>query len=133
VLDLHHVHIFASDVSTTVEWWQSNLGAVVSYDGEFGGSRNIFMKVGRGRINVYDQQPRGVSSGAYHHVGIRVEGLAELRDRMAVNGVEFRSDIREFGNWRYLMCTAPDGVLLELFEVDIDEMPSELAEFFNLG
>jgi len=133
VLDLHHVHIFASDVSTTVEWWQNNLGAVVSYDGEFGGSRNIFMKVGRGRINVYDQQPRGVSSGAYHHVGIRVEGLAELRDRMAVNGVEFRSDIREFGNWRYLMCTAPDGVLLELFEVDIDEMPSELAEFFNLG
>ncbi|HJL98185.1 MAG: VOC family protein [Acidimicrobiales bacterium] len=133
MLDLHHVHIFASDVSTTVEWWQSNLGAVVSYDGEFGGSRNIFMKVGRGRINVYDQQPRGVSSGAYHHVGIRVEGLAELRDRMAVNGVEFRSDIREFGNWRYLMCTAPDGVLLELFEVDIDEMPSELAEFFNLG
>jgi len=133
MIDLHHVHIFASDVSTTVEWWQSNLGAVVSYDGEFGGSRNIFMKVGRGRINVYDQQPRGVSSGAYHHVGIRVEGLAELRDRMAVNGVEFRSDIREFGNWRYLMCTAPDGVLLELFEVDIDEMPSELAEFFNLG
>lgn len=133
MLDLHHVHIFASDVSTTVEWWQSNLGAVVSYDGEFGGSRNIFMKVGRGRINVYDQQPRGVSSGAYHHVGIRVEGLAELRDRMAVNGVEFRSDIREFGNWRYLMCAAPDGVLLELFEVDIDEMPSELAEFFNLG
>jgi catechol 2,3-dioxygenase-like lactoylglutathione lyase family enzyme len=133
VLDLHHVHIFASDVSTTVEWWQNNLGAVVSYDGEFGGSRNIFMKVGRGRINVYDQQPRGVSSGAYHHVGIRVEGLAELRDRMAVNGVEFRSDIREFGNWRYLMCAAPDGVLLELFEVDIDEMPSELAEFFNLG
>ena len=133
MLDLHHVHIFASDVSTTVEWWQSNLGAVVSYDGEFGGSRNIFMKVGRGRINVYDQQPRGASNGAYHHVGIRVEGLAELKDRMAANGVEFRSGIREFGNWRYLMCSAPDDVLLELFEVDIDEMPSELAEFFNLG
>jgi len=133
VLDLHHVHIFASDVSTTVEWWKSNLGAIVSYDGEFGGSRNIFMKVGRGRINVYDQQPRGASNGAYHHVGIRVEGLAELKDRMAANGVEFRSGIREFGNWRYLMCSAPDDVLLELFEVDIDEMPSELAEFFNLG
>ncbi|MEC7827968.1 MAG: VOC family protein [Actinomycetota bacterium] len=133
MLDLHHVHIFASDVSTTVEWWKSNLGAIVSYDGEFGGSRNIFMKVGRGRINVYDQQPRGASNGAYHHVGIRVEGLAELKDRMAANGVEFRSGIREFGNWRYLMCSAPDDVLLELFEVDIDEMPSELAEFFNLG
>ncbi len=133
MIDVHHVHIFASDVSATVEWWQSNLGAIVSYDGEFGGARNIFMKVGRGRINVYDQQPRSVSSGAYHHVGIRVEGLDELRDRMAVNGVEFRSGIREFGNWRYLMCSAPDDVLLELFEVDIDEMPSELADFFNLG
>ena len=133
MLDLHHVHIFASNASVTVEWWQRNLGAVVSYDGEFGGARNIFMKVGLGRINIYDQQPRGTSSGAYHHVGIRVEGLADLRDRMTANGVDFRSDIREFGNWRYLMCSAPDNVLLELFEVDIDDMSPELADFFNLG
>ena len=77
MLDLHHVHIFASDASATIEWWQKNLGAVVSYDGDFGGSRNIFMKVGQGRINVYDQQPRGTSNGAYHNVGIRVEGLSD--------------------------------------------------------
>lgn len=133
MLDLHHVHIFASDASATVEWWRRNLQAVVSFDGEFGGARNIFMKVGQGRINIYDQQPRGNSNGAYHHVGIRVEGLAGLRDQMTANGVEFRSDIHEFGNWRYLMCSAPDNVLLELFEVDIDDMSPELADFFNLG
>ena len=133
MLDLHHVHIFASDASATVEWWRRNLQAVVSFDGEFGGARNIFMKVGKGRINIYDQQPRGKSNGAYHHVGIRVEGLAGLRDQMTANGVEFRSDIREFGNWRYLMCSAPDDVLLELFEVDIDDVSPELADFFNLG
>tara|TARA_B100001250_G_scaffold65935_2_gene52378 strand:+ start:662 stop:1063 length:402 start_codon:yes stop_codon:yes gene_type:complete len=133
VLDLHHVHIFASDASATVEWWRRNLQAVVSFDGEFGGARNIFMKVGKGRINIYDQQPRGKSNGAYHHVGIRVEGLAGLRDQMTANGVEFRSDIHEFGNWRYLMCSAPDNVLLELFEVDIDDVSPELADFFNLG
>ena len=133
MLDLHHVHIFASDVSATVEWWRRNLQAVVSFDGEFGGARNIFMKVGKGRINIYDQQPRGKSNGAYHHVGIRVEGLADLRDQMTANGVEFRSDIHEFGNWRYLMCSAPDNVLLELFEVDIDDVSPELADFFNLG
>ena len=91
------------------------------------------MKVGKGRINIYDQQPRGKSNGAYHHVGIRVEGLADLRDQMTANGVEFRSDIHEFGNWRYLMCSAPDNVLLELFEVDIDDVSPELADFFNLG
>ena len=133
MLDLHHVHIFASDASATVEWWRRNLQAVVSFDGEFGGARNIFMKVGQGRINIYDQQPRGNSNGAYHHVGIRVEGLAGLRDQMTANGVEFRSDIHEFGNWRYLMCSAPDNVLLELFEVDIDDVSPELADFFNLG
>jgi hypothetical protein len=52
---------------------------------------------------------------------------------MASNGVEFRSDIREFGNWRYLMCAAPDQVRLELFEIDIGDMPANLVEFFNLG
>ena len=133
MLDLHHVHSFASNASVPLEWWHRNRGAVVSDVGEFGGARNIFMKVGQGRINIYDQQPRGTSSGAYHHVGIRVEGLADLRDRMTANGVDFRSDIREFGNWRYLMCSAPDNVLLELFEVDIDDMSPELADFFNLG
>ena len=46
MLDLHHVHIFASDVSTTLHWWQENLDAVVSYDGDFGGARNVFMMVG---------------------------------------------------------------------------------------
>jgi hypothetical protein len=52
---------------------------------------------------------------------------------MIANGVEFRSEIREFGSWRYLMCSAPDDVLLELFEVDIDDVSPELADFFNLG
>ena len=72
MLDLHHVHIFASDVSTTLHWWQENLDAIVSYDGDFGGARNVFMKVGKGRINVYDQPPRGDTNGAFHHVGIRL-------------------------------------------------------------
>ena len=133
MLDLHHVHIFASDVARTVSWWKKNLGAEVSYDGDFGGARNIFMKVGRGRLIIYDQQPRGETSWAYHHVGIRVEGLSDLREKMIGNGVEFRSEIREFGSWRYLMCSAPDDVLLELFEVDIDDVSPELADFFNLG
>ena len=133
MLDLHHVHIFASDVSTTLHWWQENLDAVVSYDGDFGGARNVFMKVGKGRINVYDQPPRGDTNGAFHHVGIRVEGLDKLREKMMANGVEVRSEIREFGSWRYLMCSAPDNVLLELFEADTSQMSEDLADFFDLG
>jgi hypothetical protein len=46
-------------------------------------------------------------------------------------GVMFRSGMREFGTWRYIMCPAPDDVLLELFEVDIASMPSVLARYFG--
>ena len=47
-------------------------------------------------------------------------------------GVPFRSGIREFGSWRYIMCEAPDGVLLELFQIDTDAMPPALARYFVL-
>ena len=63
----------------------------------------------------------------------RVEGLDKLREKMMANGVEFRSEIREFGSWRYLMCSAPDNVLLELFEADTSQMSEDLADFFDLG
>jgi hypothetical protein len=46
-------------------------------------------------------------------------------------GVALRSGIREFGNWRYIMCPAPDEVLLELFQIDTESMPPELARYFG--
>ena len=91
----------------------------------------MFMHVGRGRLNIYDQPPRGASGGTYHHIGIQTDDLASLRDRLVSKGILFRSDIREFGTWRYLMCPAPDNVLLELFQIDIEEMPPALARFFT--
>jgi len=129
--DLHHVHIFASDIDATVHWYCEMLGATVAFDGDFGGARNVFMHVGRGRLNIYDQPPRGTSGGPYHHIGIQTDDLASLRDRLVSKGILFRSDIREFGTWRYLMCPAPDNVLLELFQIDIEEMPPALARFFT--
>ena len=66
-----------------------------------------------------------------HHVGIRTTNLADLHRRLLTMGTSFRSGIREFGTWRYLMCPAPDDVLLELFEIDVDSMPPELARYFN--
>jgi len=129
--DLHHVHIFASDIDATVQWYCEMLGATVAFDGDFGGARNVFMHVGRGRLNIYDQPPRGASGGTYHHIGIQTDDLASLRNRLVSKGILFRSDIREFGTWRYLMCPAPDNVLLELFQIDIEEMPPALARFFT--
>lgn len=122
---LHHVHLFASDIDATVAWWRDMLGAEVAFDGEFGGARNAFLRVGRGRLHLYDQPPREGGGGAVHHVGIRVDDLVGLVARMREKGLVFRNEVREFGWWRYLMCAAPDGVLLELFEVDAAQAPDE--------
>lgn len=127
---LHHVHIFASDIDATVAWYRDMLGGEVFHDGDFGGARNVFMKIGRGRLNIYDQPPRGDGRNAVHHIGIRTDDLTALHARLEANGVAFRSGIREFGSWRYIMCPAPDNVLLELFEADRAQMPDRLAAFF---
>ena len=127
---LHHVHVFASDVEATVAWWREKLGAEVAFDGDFGGARNVFLQVGAGRLHLYDQPPRGARGGAWHHVGIRTDDLPALHRRLAAQGVPFRSGVREFGAWRYVMCAAPDDVLLELFQIDTEKMPPALARYF---
>ena len=81
-------------------------------------------------VDVHDASSDG-GGGAYHHIGIQTDDLAALYARLKANDVKFRSDIREFGNWRYVMCPAPDDVLLELFQIDVDAMPTELAQFFT--
>lgn len=129
--DLHHVHLFATDLDAAIAWWRGMLQGEVAFDGEFGGARNVFMRVGKGRLHLYEQKPRGVPGGAVHHVGIQCRDLPALVAHMKAQGAGFRSDIREFGNWRYIMCAAPDNVLLELFEIDTDHMPEPLAAYFS--
>ena len=132
--DLHHVHLFASDIEATIAWWRDVMGGEVAFDGEFGGARNVFMRVGKGRLHLYDQKPRGAPdtapAGAVHHVGIQCRDLPARVAAMTAQGVAFRSGIREFGSWRYIMCAAPDNVLLELFEADTGKMPPDLAAYF---
>ena len=130
-VSLHHAHIFASDIAATVAWWCEMLGGEVVFDGEFGGARNVFMRVGEGRLNIYDQAPRNLDhgQGAVHHLGICCDDLRGLVPTLKAKGVAFRSDIREFGNWRYIMCAAPDNVLLELFQADAELTPPELAAY----
>jgi catechol 2,3-dioxygenase-like lactoylglutathione lyase family enzyme len=130
-LHFHHVHLFSRDCDVTVEWWKKALGAEVAFDGVMGGSRNVFMRIGSGRLHIYDQSPKGGVAGAVHHLGIRVSSLAQLHTHLLALGLVFRSEIREFGSWRYIMCPAPDDVLLELFEVDSKNIEPELSAYFR--
>ncbi len=129
--DLHHVHLLTEDIDQTVAWWCDMLGGKVIFDGDFGGARNVFMRIGSGRLHLYEQKPRDQGKGAVHHVGIRTDDLAALERRLQAAGVEFRGGIHDFGAWKYIMCPAPDNVLLELFEVDTGRLGGDAARYFN--
>lgn len=62
---LHHAHLFAADLDTTLSWWKTNLAGQVRHDVVFAGARNVFMNVGDGRLHFYDQAPPGPRSAAY--------------------------------------------------------------------
>ena len=128
--ELHHAHIFASDIDATLAWWTAMLGAEIAFDGRMAGARNVFLRLGRGRLHVYDQPPRALGHGAIHHLGVRTDDLRGLVAHMRAHGVAFRSEIREFGHWRYVMVAAPDDVLLELFEID-ETIEAPLAAYFG--
>ena len=128
---LHHVHVFATDIDASIVWYQDMLGGEVAFDGDFGGTRNVFMRIGSGRLHLYDQPPKGEATGPIHHLGVRTDDLAKLVVELETKGLQLRSPIRDFGSWKYIMCAAPDNVLLELFEIDVAAMPGPLVKYFD--
>ena len=80
MIHLHHVHLFSQDLDATVAWYRRAFDAEVYYDGDFDGSRNVFMRIGAGRIHFYSQPPRDNGKGAIHHIEIRTNDLVGLRD-----------------------------------------------------
>ena len=112
----HHAHLFASDLKETLGFYERWFDAEVVGDHEFGGARNVMVRVGTGMLNFYDQAPKGTGQNAVHHLGFQVDDLADLAARMSDAGFELRSPIRELPELDYIMIEAPDGVLLEVFE-----------------
>ena len=125
-LDLHHVHLFASNIDATIEWWCRHMRAKVLFDNELAGARNVFLAVGTGRVHIYDQAPRDRGRGAIHHLGIKVGNLREVWRGLQAQGVTSPNGLREQEGWRYVMISAPDGVLLELFEFDDPSAPANV-------
>lgn len=114
---LQHIHLFASDVDATIEFYKNWFDARVAWDGDVAGARNVFMKIGIGALHLYDQAPRELGRNAVHHLGMQVVGLEELYDRMMAAGLHIPNPIRPLGyGGGYFMLGAPDNVVLELFE-----------------
>jgi catechol 2,3-dioxygenase-like lactoylglutathione lyase family enzyme len=121
----------SSDIDSTIDFFRRWFGSEVAGDVTVGGARNVFLRVGDGRLHLYDQPPRNTARSAIHHLGIQVDDLDSLVSRMTAGGVDFRKPITDdpFGRW--IMVEAPDEVLLELFEVNLDAISADLRPFFT--
>ena len=127
MLSLHHTHLFASDVDRSIAFWRDHFGAVVVLDTVFAGARNVFMRIGEGRLHLYDQAPKHVGAGTVHHLGIETDELDALVGRLKAAGVSV-TDVRRHAEGNYAMAEGPDGLLLELFQPNGARLPAALIE-----
>jgi len=127
MFSLHHVHLMASDVEATIAFWREHFGAEVMLDAEFAGARNVFLRIGEGRLHLYAQPPKHAGPATVHHLGIETDELEALVVRLRTAGVSV-TDIRRHPEASYAMAKAPDGLLLELFQPDPARMDPRLAK-----
>ena len=45
--------------------------------------------------------------------------------------MELKNRVKDFGIWKYVMVPAPDGILVELFEVDKEKITDEYLSYFE--
>lgn len=121
-INLHHVHLFASNMDENLQFYREMFSARVLFDLEMVGARNVMISIGSTKINFYDQPPKDQGRGAIHHLGIETEDLEALVGHMKSKGFKFKKTIKKLGIWKYIMAEGPDHVLLELFEVVKDKI-----------
>ena len=128
---VHHVHIFATDIDKSIKFYEEFFGGTVILDSELAGARNVFMKIGHGRLHFYDQTPKNPGRGSIHHFGIQTDNIEEVVDKLRLGGVTLRKGITDLGFWKYVMIPAPDDILIELFQVDKCKLPPIFDEYFE--
>jgi catechol 2,3-dioxygenase-like lactoylglutathione lyase family enzyme len=127
---VHHVHLFAADIERSLNFYRSCFGGEVILDMDVAGARNIFMKVGTGRIHFYDQPPKKPGAGSIHHFGIQTDDVERDFRHLKSEGIAFNKSVVDLVYMKYIMVPAPDNVLIELFEVNKALVPIEYQNYF---
>jgi len=127
---VHHVHLFASNLEKSLVFYKTFFGGEIILDMEIAGARNVFMKMGTGRIHFYDQPPKMSGAGSIHHFGVQTDDVERDYQRMKTEGVAFNKAVIDLGYMKYIMVPAPDNVLIELFEVNKALLPAEYHDYF---
>jgi catechol 2,3-dioxygenase-like lactoylglutathione lyase family enzyme len=126
MISLHHTHLMTSNVDATIAFWRDHFGAEIVFDAEFAGARNVFLRVGQGRLHLYAQPPKHPGPAIVHHLGLETDELHSLVRRLKGAGVSV-TDVRELPDASYAMAQGPDGLLLELFQPNPARVPTPLS------
>ena len=126
MISLHHVHLMASDVDATIAFWRDHFGAEVVFDADFAGARNVFLRVGQGRLHLYAQSPRHQGPATVHHLGVETNELEALVPRLNAAGLSV-TDVRRAPEASYAMVQGPDNLLIELFQPNPASVKGKLA------
>jgi catechol 2,3-dioxygenase-like lactoylglutathione lyase family enzyme len=125
------VHIFASDIDKSINFYQECFGGKVILDAVLAGERNVFIRIGNGRVHLYDQPPKNPVRGNIHHFGIQTDNIVEVVGNLKAKGIALKKDIADLGFWKYVMVPAPDEILIELFQVDKTKLPLQYVDYFE--
>ena len=128
---VHHVHLFAADLEKSLKFYQDAFGGKVILDENMAGARNVFMRIGTGRIHFYDQAPAFSGRGSIHHFGIQTDNIEGVIEKLKDIGVSFTKGITDIGAWKYIMVPATDNVLIELFQVNKELIPKHYKDYFD--
>lgn len=120
-VSLHHVHMVTHDVDGFCDFFIRHFDAEVVFDAPIDGDRNVFLKIGSGRIHLFETRnapPDG--RNAFHHLGMMVEDLAAFATRLESVGVPV-TPITIVQGGGFAVATGPHGVKIELFEANTPE------------
>lgn len=120
-VSLHHVHMVTHDVDGFCDFFIHHFDAEVVFDAPIDGDRNVFLKIGNGRIHLFETRtPPPDGRNAFHHLGMMVEDLAAFAARLATAGVPV-TPVTVVPGGGFAMATGPHGVRIELFEASTPE------------
>jgi hypothetical protein len=86
-LDLHHGHVFASNIEATIRRWCEYMGAKVFSMINWLVRGMSFSPWGRDRLHIYDQAPRDRGRDGIHHLGVKVDNLRDVWPRLQAQGM----------------------------------------------